>query len=129
VKTITLVAAFLLVASPALSDATITLSLSGTAVDTSRAIILTNADGARVLAWARDEGPQVEVAPISSDPEVCVEPLPAECLPTFRQMTAAEAAAWLFNSMLADLRVRVRNGERVKASKTAIDAVPPLTPQ
>lgn len=99
---IALLCAFAL--SPAYADATITFALTGAgAANTSRTLIVSDADGARILAWAKDAYGS--------------------------GLTNKEAVEAAFDGMLAGLRANVKNLEGGKAAKTASDGITTITPK
>lgn len=123
--------AFLLMASVAYADPLITITLSGAgAANSTQALTLTPANGARVVAWAQQHFGPVVVPPASTDPTLCATvPTPAACLPTTRPMTSKEAVDATFLSFFVRLRESVVVTERATAGKNASDAVVPIPDQ
>lgn len=134
-----------LFATPALADATLTCALTGAgAANMSVPLVISDADGARVLATAVKAYSPVTVAPViaandpkcatsvtSGIPPVTVPQTPDPgCLPTFRTATNKEAITSLLHDMLySTLLGNVHQSEKAAAGKTATDAIVPIAPK
>lgn len=120
----------LLLASCAAAEAQtqITITSKGGA-QASRSLTLGAAASARILAWAKATfGPEVVEAARLSGAACEVEPVPADCKPTTREITDDEAMARAIQSLLDDIRHRVLLRERAKAARDAQDAVEAIRP-
>lgn len=135
-----------LIATPALADATLTATLTGAgAANTTVTLIVSDADGARILAAAVKSYSPVTVPPVlaANDPKCQTtvtnpSPPPATlpqtpdpgCFPTFRQATNKEAiTSLLHDALYSTLLNGVKAGEQATAAKTASDAIVPITPK
>ncbi len=123
----------LLCTTSALADATLTCTLTGAgAANTSVPLIVSDADGGRILASAVKSYSPVTVPPVipGSDPRCQTTPPNAGCLPTQRQATNKEAiTALLTDALFGTLLNGVKAGEAAAAAKTAADAVVPIVPK
>lgn len=115
------------------ADATLTCVLTGAgAANSSVPLIVSDADGGRILAAAVKSYSPVTVAPVlaANDPK-CTAVIPDPgCLPTFRQATNKEAITSLLHDMLYGTLINgVKAGEQAAAVKTANDAIVPIAPK
>lgn len=128
------------------ADATLTCTLTGAgAANTSVPLVVSDADGVRILNAAVKSYSPVTVPPVipANDPRCQTtitnpSPPPATlpqtpdpgCLPTFRQATNREAITLLLHDALfSTLLNGVKAGEQASAAKTAADAVVPIAPK
>lgn len=127
------------------ADATLTCVLTGAgAANSSVPLIVSDADGGRILAAAVKSYSPVTVAPVlaandpkcatsvtSGSPPVTVPQTPDPgCFPTFRQATNKEAITSLLHDMLYGTLINgVKAGEQAAAVKTANDAIVPIAPK
>lgn len=128
------------------ADATLTCTLTGAgAANTSVPLVVSDADGARILAAAVKSYSPVTVAPVipANDPRCQTtitnpSPPPATlpqtpdpgCFPTFRQATNREAiTSLLHDALFSTLLNGVKAGEAAAAAKTASDTVTAIIPK
>lgn len=134
-RTMSLLAALagLLLMKGAKADATLTCTLTGAgAANTSVPLVVSDADGARILAAAVKSYSPITVPPVipANDPRCATIPPDAGCLPTQRQATNREAiTSLLHDALFSTLLNGVKAGEQATAAKTAADAVVPIVPK
>lgn len=125
--------ATILFATPVLADATLTCALTGAGTaNMSVPLVISDADGARILAVAVKAYSPITVPPViaANDPRCATTPPDAGCLPTFRQATNREAITGVLHDMLySTLLSNVKESEKAAAAKTATDAVNIIVPK